>query len=119
MDDCVLQTQQCGYACDLRTGATAQAQARRNHSIERGGRPEVSALVQELLAHDCWGKRESWVFFCFFFKGVNLSGQQSWVARVGKGERSGRNWKKGKYDRNILHQILKELMEKKFLKMSS
>lgn len=65
------------------------------------------------------GERGRVGFFLFFFKGVNLSGQQSWVARVGKGERSGRNWKKGKYDRNILHQILKELMEKKFLKMSS
>lgn len=70
------------------------AKARQNHSIERGGRPEVSALAQALLAHNCWGR----VRVFFFFKGVDLAGQQSWVARVGKGKRSGRNWKKGKYD---------------------
>lgn len=92
----------------------AQAQARQNHSIERRGRPEVSALAQELLVHDCWGKRES----RFLSKGVDLAGQPSWIARVGKGKRSGRNWK-GEYDRNILHKILKELMKKKFFKMIS
>lgn len=69
------------------------AKVRQNHSIERGGRPEVSALAQEPLAHNCWGRGS-----VFFFKGVDLAGQQSWVARVGKGKRSGRNWKKGKYD---------------------
>lgn len=60
----------------------AQAQARQNNSIERGGRPEVSAFAQELLAHDCRGKRESRLLF----KGVALAGQPSWGALVGRGE---------------------------------
>lgn len=38
----------------------------KNHSIERGGRPEVSALAQELLAHNCWGRGR--IFESFFLR---------------------------------------------------